>query len=125
MIRIRFKARQAMVLLILAAALGCSGVRPPTQADLERVLQAEYGSLVRVTKVQRINGVDYPAGNGAPQRYEVHFAAILVPSSPVTLRMSSKLESAAIAGSSNGAIIKGVSVGHPGSARTKRILRYQ
>ncbi|MGQ0812933.1 MAG: hypothetical protein ACT4O1_00515 [Gemmatimonadota bacterium] len=92
-------------------SFGCSGV--PSTEDVERELRAEYGGVVRVQDVERINGVEYPAGGSMPERYEVEYGATLVPKGPVTFAVSSGLERAV----EQGALIKGVAEGHQQDAR--------
>src|SRR5438046_3069752 len=98
--------------LLALLLFGCSINRPPSDADVSQALQAEYGKLVRVEHVRRINGIDYPGGNGAPQRYAIEYEATLIPSGPVTFRVSSAIESAFTGQAKNGVRIKGIIPGH-------------
>lgn len=97
--------------LSAAAVAACSTSGPPSQSDLEQAVRGEYTKPFSVSEIRRLNGVDYPAGNGAPQRYQVQFAAKLSASGPGTLRIESRMESS-VRGNASHSVIKSVVEGH-------------
>ena len=86
---------------------GCS--RTPSAQDVLQALESQYGQAVKVTDVQKTNGVKYPGGNGIPDSYTVEFQATLVPAGPVTFNISSGMEQAFL---KTGAQIKSIKLGH-------------
>ncbi len=104
----------AIVACVMTGALGCASNASPQLADIRTaLLESDLGQHGRIEEVQRVNGVDYPAGNGSAHRYEIQYAAIVIPSGRVTIRISSPVESALGQDSSmKGVLIKGVDAGH-------------
>ncbi len=99
--------RNACLLMLLGLALAaCTGA--PRTSEVSRALEAEYGEIVDVAEVKRLNGVEYPPGGGSAHRYEVEYEALLKPRGPVTLLVSGGLERSMY----GGALIKGIQSGH-------------
>jgi len=103
---------QRAVIGLLCAALvqGCS--KAPTTADVSTALSLEYGQTVRVEAVERVNGVKYPGGSGAPEGYGIEFNAKLAAAGPVTFRISANLQRAM----EKCPLVKGIAVGHQADA---------
>lgn len=97
---------RALFLIGTLALAGCSS--SPRTDDVTRALSQRFSDKVSVSDVRRMNGVDYPAGQGMPHRYAIEFQATLTPTRPVTFLFSSGLQASV----DSGALIQDVVDGH-------------
>ena len=75
--------------LIAGLLAGCSDSKPDSD-NIAIALKGEFGNVIKVGEIERIDGVAYPGGAGVPESYKMEFKATLLAPGPVTLRLSNK-----------------------------------
>jgi len=98
--------RKALFFVAALVLAGCSS--SPSTDEVAGALSQRFADKASVSDVRRMNGVDFPAGQGMPHRYAIEFQATLTPTRPVTFLFSGGLQAAV----DSGALIQDVVDGH-------------
>lgn len=76
--------------LFVGLLAGCSPSKPD-DADVTAALTSEFGAVASIGSIERLDGIAYPAGGGAPESYVVEIKATLVPPGPITVHLANDL----------------------------------